>query len=505
MKLRRTEVAIAVVALSFLFHRWYGYDGIALFDEGLFADGAVRVLAGGHLGRDVFVPYGPGGSWVVAPLLAAFGANMAVLRTVMLAIEALCAGGLFLVAAETMAPLGALLATGFLIVAHGSFHKCFLVLAALLVLLGARALARRAGLRGAFVAGLFAGVAFLFRHDAGVFGAIALAVALFVTPSFEGEPVRVDPLRRVVSLAVGFLTPVVPAALVLLGGGLDPVSWWDHEWQRIAVQERIRIDFPWPMAAGGWRSGRAILAGALIAAPCLHLAWGGAALWRRWRGRPLKDDALRVAAALFGLLLLNQARLIPSVNHLFQSTAPLALALGDVLARRERGRPRVGHATLALLLAALVGWCATMEGGPYSGSFAQKIRGAVPLAIPAGGVNLEPSEAAALTRLVEAIDRRVPPDGSIVTSAGCPLVGFLARRALALPYAEPAYYYREERFQREAIDALERRRPALFVHDPRPAATFTLEREAPLLALYLAQHYRPVETIDRFTLFERAR
>lgn len=493
--------AFAIAAAAFLFHAWYGYDGIALFDEGLLADGAARVQAGDVLGRDVFVPYGPAGYWVVAPLLAAFGSSMAVLRTILLAIEALCAGGLFLAAATTTTALGALLATALLVVAHGSFHKCFLVLAALLVIFGARSLSRRADPRHAFVAGLLCGVAFLFRHDAGAFGALALALAIVA----GGEPGRAPALRRIALLAAGFLAPVVPAALVLLGCGLDPASWWDHEWQRIAVQERIRIDFPWPSTPQGWRWGRAILSSLLIAAPLVHAGWGGAAIVRRVRGRSTSDDALRIAAALFGLLLLNQARLIPSVNHLFQASAPLALALGDLLARRTRRRALVGHALLALLLGALVAWCATMEGGAYAGSFAQRIRGAVPLALPTGGVRLDPAEAEAIARVVGEIERRVPVGGSIVTSPGCPLFGFLSRRSLALPYAEPAYYYREERFQREAIAALERRRPALFVHDPRPAATFTLEREAPLLAIYLARHYRPVETIDRFTLLERVR
>jgi hypothetical protein len=502
MTRRRALLAAgAIAAAAFLFHAWYGYDGLALFDEGLLADGSMRVLAGEALGRDVFVPYGPGSYWVTAPLLAAFGANLAVLRTVMLATESLCAGGLFLVAASLATPLGALLASALLVVAHGSFHKCFLVLAALLVLFAGRRIARRPDLCNSFAAGLVAGVAFLFRHDAGAFGAFALAVAIVA----DGDAARKPALRRLLVLAGGLLVVIFPAALFLVSRGLDPASWWDHEWQRIAVQERIRVDFPWPLTQQGWRWGRAFLSAALVVAPCLHVGWGGAALWRRARGRSLESDALRVAAALFGLLLLNQARLIPSVNHLFQAMAPLALALGDLLARRARVRPRLGHAALALLLVALVAWCGTMEGGPYAGSFAQRIRGAVPLAIPAGGVDLEPREAATLTRLVEAIDRRVPAGGSIVTSASCPLVAFLSRRALALPYAEPAYYYRDERFQREAIAALERRRPALFVHDPRPAATFTLEREAPLLALYLADHYRAVESIEPFTLYQRVR
>jgi len=152
--------------------------------------------------------------------------------------------------------------------------------------------------------------------------------------------------------------------------------------------------------------------------------------------------------------------------------------------------------------AALVAWCATLRDGPYSGTFTQRLDHGVALDLPTGGVRLEASEAQALAALVRAIDERSGPGDFLVTSPNCPLVAFLARRRLALPYAEPAYYYHETRFQEEAIAALERRRPKLFVHDPRPAATFTLERDAPLVARWLAQHYRPVARFDRFTLLE---
>jgi hypothetical protein len=513
---RRARLAVAALAVAVLaawFHSTYAFDGVALFDEGLLADGAVRVLDGERLGRDAFVPYGPASYWVLAPVFQTFGASLGVLRATTVVLQALCDGGLFLLAATTATIPGALLTAGFLIVAHGSLHKSFLVVATLLVLLALKIVARRGegggrgGLARALDAGACLGVAFLFRHDVGAFGAVALLAVVTL------ERTWLTP--RLAGAAAGFLATVAPAAVVLLFLGLDPRAWWDHEWQRIAVQERIAVAFPWPAGADGWRWGRAFLSTAIVLAPCVHLAWGGAALVRIVRGTKRDGDAARAGAALFGLLLLNQARLIPSANHLFQAMAPLALALGDLLARRqEPARPPAptkarslrgalaGHGALALLFAALVAWCATMRDGPYSGTFTQRLDHGVALDLPTGGVRLDPTEAQVLAALVRAIDERSGPGDFLVTSPGCPLIGFLARRRLALPYAEPAYYYHETRFQEEAIAALERRRPKLFVHDPRPAATFTMERDAPLVARWLAQRYRPVARFDRFTLLE---
>src|SRR5262249_55089728 len=149
-----------------------------------------------------------------------------------------------------------------LAVAHGSLHKSFLQLAALLVLGAAAALAR-GDRRGAWIAGACAGAAFLFRHDAGTFGAAALALGVLV----ERGQADAGRVRRLVLLGGGFLLVVGPAALALLVGGLEPRAWWEHEWQRIAVQERIAVSFPWPWGAEGFNLGRLVLATALLAAP----------------------------------------------------------------------------------------------------------------------------------------------------------------------------------------------------------------------------------------------
>ncbi|MFQ5599249.1 MAG: Glu/Leu/Phe/Val dehydrogenase dimerization domain-containing protein, partial [Candidatus Krumholzibacteriia bacterium] len=97
----------------------------------------------------------------------------------------------------------------------------------------------------------------------------------------------------------------------------------DLTWQRIQVQERIHLDFPVPWGReGGLAAPRTLaLCSALLAAPACHVLWLAGAVVRRSRGRPLCGDGYRIAAAVVGLLLLNQARLVPSTNHLFQALA----------------------------------------------------------------------------------------------------------------------------------------------------------------------------------------
>jgi len=499
----RLLVSAAFALAAWRFHAWYAFDAIALFDEGILADGAARVQHGAIPGIDGWMPYGPATYWLVAPFFEWFGASVATLRHVMIALQALCDGALLWLALGTATLPGALVASTLLVVAHGSFHKSAVVVAALLALLAARALASRRAFASAFRAGLLCALAFLFRHDAGGFAGAACAAALLLDRGDAATEVAWSSrARQVGALAAGFVALVGPLLLALVAAGLDLRSWWDHEWQRIGVQERIDVALV-GTETNDWSFGKVALLVALAGAPLLHVAWGGAAVVRMTRRKPLALDVARVASALFGLLLLNQARLIPSTNHLFQASAPVALALGDLLARRGRGV--VPHVALALLVGGVVAWAAQGQSGAYSGTFRQRIPDGVVLDLPAGGVRLRPGYAASLASVVDAIQRRVGPDEPIVTGPSTLLLAFLAQRRLALPSAEPSYYYASPRFQREAIAALEAQRPPLFVHDGATAANYRFEEAAPLVAEWIAQRYREVERCGPFTLYERRR
>jgi uncharacterized membrane protein len=515
----RLLVALLVAAAAAAFHASYAYDGLALFDEGILIDGAWRVRDGAIPGIDGWMPYGPAMYWLLAPFLAWCGESVATVRTVLVLVHAVADGALCWLLLGSVTVPGALLATSFLVVAHGSFHKSAILIAAVLALLASRRLAS-GGLLAPFSAGVLALAGFLFRHDVGGFAAAACTVAILLETARSFR----ERLARAVALAGGFLAALLPLVLALMVAGLDLAEWWDHEWQRIGVQERIEVPLAEPVVAGEWRGGRVALLVALALAPTALLAWGFRS-W--WGGRAARDDVRaievvppartpesatrsiasestpRVAAALFGLLLLNQVRLIPSANHLFQAMAPVALALGDLLARRGSGWR--GHAALAALLALLVAWVAGAKRGIYSGTFRQRIEGGVPVLIERAGVRLKPDYARAMEATIESIRRRVAPDQTVATGPGAPLLAFLADRALAIPCAEASYWYHDPRFQAEAIAALERNQPPLLVTDGSAPATFTFEEAAPLVARWLAERYRPVEQHGPFTLHDRRR
>ncbi len=496
---RANWLALLVTLFAAAWHASYAFHGIALFDEGVLADGALRLQRGELPGVDATLPYGPATYGLVAGAFSAFGASVATMRGVMVALQALCDGALFRVAWSTTGGWGALLAAMLLAVAHGSLHKSAVVVAALCGLLAAQRLGRRSDATGAFQAGLGCAAAFLFRHDVGGFAGLACALALL----FECAPERVAWWKRWFALVAGFVAPLAPLLIAMGAAGFDLPRWWALEWQRIAIQEQIAVEWSPAPDGEGWRAGRIVLAVALVAAPMLHLIWG-AGVVARWRRRaPLPQDTMRLASATLGLLLLNQARLVPSANHLFQAFAPVALAAADLLARRGRNvRSRV---LLVAIVASVTAWAALGRSGPYSGTFKQRIEGAVPVQLATAGVSLRPEFATGLERVVAAIQRRVGVDEPLATSPGAPLLGLLAQRRLALPFAEPSYYYHSERFQREAIAALERKPPPLLVTDGSEPANYRFEEAAPLLAAWFARRYAPVQTIGPFTLFERVR
>src|ERR1700689_4733234 len=91
---RRQAAAAAVFALTGLWLYWLNARRFVLVgDEGIFVDGARRVLAGQVPYRDFFIVMGPGTFWLQALALRVFGVTLAASRAVMvwdLAIMAAC-------------------------------------------------------------------------------------------------------------------------------------------------------------------------------------------------------------------------------------------------------------------------------------------------------------------------------------------------------------------------------------------------------------------------------
>jgi hypothetical protein len=146
-----------------------------IFDEGMLLTGAARLLAGHQLYRDTFAVYPPGQFFLLEALFAVTGVSPLAMRVLHVTVAATLVGVVVLLVRD--ARVGS--AKTWLIAVLSAFALVLqpspnVVSALLLSLLGLRAaLARRA-----LVSGLLGGMAFLFRLDFGLVGALASLIAV---------------------------------------------------------------------------------------------------------------------------------------------------------------------------------------------------------------------------------------------------------------------------------------------------------------------------------------
>lgn len=490
----RRVASLGVLLIAAAFHAWYATHGLALFDLGILVDGAARTLDGEWFARDFVAPYGPLRYWLLAAAFATCGASLATWCGLAVALQAGVNAVVFHLTWKRSRWWGAALATAMVMVAHGSLHKTFLLVASVLVLLAAQELLGRDRPRPVR-AGLLLGLAGLLRYDAGVFGLVALLAGLALMPHHR----RFSGGARLVLGATALTLPVV---LFLLAAGASGEEWWSLTLQRVAVQERIDYSLPgWRNAEGSWAWGgigvRGLLAGLLL----LYGATLGPALLRACGRRSRDGDGWSAATGLFGLFLLNQARLIPSANHVFQALLPAAILAGWQLAAPERRR--AGPLVLTAITALLITYVHLCTSGPYPGSYTVRREARTFLDLPRAQLFVTGQEDRDLRQVIRYIQELVPPEGAVATGPGCALLAFLSDRRLGVPFAEPSYYYRSERFQQMVIETLDREQPAVFVHDRRPAATFRFEEEAPVLARHVQDHYQPWREVGPFLVLRR--
>ena len=475
--------ALLVGLASWWYHRSYADHGLALFDVGILFDGALRTLEGQVFGAEFTSPYGPLRSWVLAALFALLEPRYLVF--VETACLLLALGGA-LVAYESarrgrwvLAVLvGVVLALG-----HGSLHKVDFQFGQVLAFLGLRAAFERPSRGRAVIAGALLCATFLLRYDLGGFAAVALVAAL----GWQG-PWRTRGRTFLVVTLTG-LTLLALVLLFLLAAGLPLDRWWSDTWQRIAVQERIRADFPWPL-----QDGRLALRGSgflllfLLLAPTLILVSLLGATWRRLRGRPLPDDGLRIGLALLAIGVLNQARLIPSANHLFQAFPALVLVAADLAARSRR--TWVGTAGFAAAAALLFVWIDRRDFGAYPSTHRTAKTDNVVWDEPHLGMALPADELSALAAAVRDVRALTAEDQPLAFGPACALFCFLAGRPPAHDYAEPSYYYRNDENQRRLVDQILHSDAECFLHLDRPTATFVFEQEAPRFADFVRRNFR---------------
>ena len=307
-----TTVALVLAAFSLLHLFLFIDHGLNVYDEGVAAYGALRLAQGDMPYRDFWTIYAPGQFYALAGVYGMFGFSLIVGRvfTALMLVGAVIA--VFTLAARRGGRAVGALAMMLAAVWVSSFEgrtpamPCSVLLSLVsCVALLAFAEARRG--RDAVLAGVLTGLAVLYRHDIGVYTAIAQGVVLLAV---EGAgPVR-DRLRGVVAYAVGGFTVLGPALVCLLLVVPADVLLRDLVSFPARVYPAVR-SLPYP--APGLQT-MAFYFTPLMCAVCLA----------RYRLR----SARVLLFVLMGLLFMGQAAVRSDVTHLFPAMFPGILLFG---------------------------------------------------------------------------------------------------------------------------------------------------------------------------------
>ncbi|WP_375421070.1 hypothetical protein [uncultured Sphingomonas sp.] len=242
--------ALAFISLFFVMDR-----RLDPYDEGLMLTAAMSAGAGKLLHRDFYLVYGPGTPWLLSKIWLATTHTFLAARlyglTIQAGIVALCYHLLkpliikwFAVAGVLSAWLWLASAQSFL---YPSFPCILLYLLASIAILGGNkdVTSRWRVLAG----GVCAGIASLFRYDAGV--AILAAEIVYIGVAH----LRIDPSERrrynaavdLFLLAIGFIVIVGPATLVYFHAGMVE-AWWRDVIGSSTSYYRTHRNLPFPTA-----------------------------------------------------------------------------------------------------------------------------------------------------------------------------------------------------------------------------------------------------------------
>lgn len=189
--------------------------GIDWYDEGIRLYGAMRIVQGAQPYHDFFAYYGPAQFYWPAALFAIFGEQAVVMRYGALVFVGVGAVALTALVRRTGAgPAGMLFTAAAILLGFDLVHPfafdpaLALVLAAGVVLTGGDSTPRLVS------AGVLIGLASLFRHDFGLYGAVAAALGVTCAahaPDADSDRRWQRITRRVGSIALGVLVIALPA------------------------------------------------------------------------------------------------------------------------------------------------------------------------------------------------------------------------------------------------------------------------------------------------------
>ena len=207
-------VALFSLFYYLIFHRHF----ISMVDEGLFVNGALRVMHGEQPITD-FWAYPPGRYFMLAGVFKCLGIHLTNERYMLIALLSARNVLIYLVARRLLPLSAAILSTLTLTLVPGYWHKVFYALplfAHLYVLL--IYLDKPTVLRAA-ICGIVSGVILYFRQDLAVFSVIATIFAVIamqrVRPGSSTASGFATQLKRVVSVSIGHLSIVLATAFIV--------------------------------------------------------------------------------------------------------------------------------------------------------------------------------------------------------------------------------------------------------------------------------------------------
>jgi len=492
--------------------------GVDAFDEGVVLQAARRVANGEVPYQDFLWSYGPAQPYLLGASFELFGTSLLGWRLLRVVVVAITSVVVFVFARRLAGTRLGLLA--WLIAAcalaqpaNASPFPVALLFALLAVLVVART---PAGARTAVLAGALAALAATWRLDFGVYGAAAAGVVVLLAP---GPPRRRLRLAGWLALSAVAVTAIAYLPFALIAGPADLYE--DVIGKSLRERDYWTLPFPfdydgrlrgWPPSALaedakdvlGFYLPLIVMAGLIAAAAGLA-------------ARGFADR--RLPAVWAGLVALGAGGAVYLLSRTDEfHTTPLVLVLAVLLPaisawgiRAGRLAARAPAVAAACVLALLLAYGLSNR---LSALFLPPELAA--LDVPAAdGITVPPREAAALERVVDSVQRRVPPGAPIYVAP---------RRSDLVSFENPMLYVLTERpnslrrdvtlftgaaVQRRIVRALERARPAVVV---RWTAPLSSKRESNrrgrptgsrLLDDYIAHRYRPVERLYHHVVLER--
>ena len=343
-------------------------------------------------------------------------------------------------------------------------------------------------------------VAFLFRHDHGIFLGIAAVLTVMLAPGAAGAA---QAWRRPLALAALVLALTLPYLVYVEAYlGLGQYLAAGLEYSR---REALRQGHIWPNPFTSDQPLQAALLYELHVIPVIALV---AVLASRGAADARRFAALAVPCAVMAIPFNFSVIRDPLVGRMQDAIVP-AVVLGALLVQRawhvappRRLMARGAAAAAAVLLAASV----VAVGQPveeidraglmgsvtlYPGRFRERTRA---LATPLEPMQMPSRTAASLLPFLEYVQRCTPPEARLLTAGFIPEVSYLARRPYAAGQSTFGPWWGSEEMQQLALRRLRNQVVPFFILPGEYREEFNMR--FPLVADYVRSRYVTLATID---------